>query len=283
MTSLTHKYIPNIERKEKNLFMEEYYSSTDTEIYINDESQTEISYISYSLNEQLKPIYGYASSTFDDVSVGSRIVTGIFKTPIVNTENQSSYDEIKNTFQELNALEKELGIYDYNNKQEENKNSTEWIGDTGKLKSPNDNNYKGNKDENYEYKNKLNILGYNVTSNSSDNELIKAIKDFQRDNNIQESGELNYSTKLAINEAISYKTDSNTLILPAGTVIFAGPTGYSPTLYDKGIKNETKAFVKTVITNSSGNKWIYITTEDGIEGYIDASSNTIFQDYINGV
>ena len=68
---MTHRYIPRIEQREENLFTEEYYSSTDTKIYIDDIEQTEISYISYSLQEQLKPIYGYASNTFDDVAIGN--------------------------------------------------------------------------------------------------------------------------------------------------------------------------------------------------------------------
>ena len=59
---MTHKYIPRIEQTEENLFIEEYYSSTDTKIFMNNVEQTEISYISYQLREQLKPIYGYSSS-----------------------------------------------------------------------------------------------------------------------------------------------------------------------------------------------------------------------------
>ena len=40
----THYYIPRVEQREPNLFTEEYYSSTDTKIYIDGIEQTEIGY-----------------------------------------------------------------------------------------------------------------------------------------------------------------------------------------------------------------------------------------------
>ena len=103
--SMTHKYIPRIQQREENLFLEEYYSGTDTKVYLNNKQQSEISYISFSLNEQLKPIYGYASRTFDDMSVGNRIVTGIFKMPIKNPEEQDSYKTVvePSTLEEINT------------------------------------------------------------------------------------------------------------------------------------------------------------------------------------
>lgn len=80
----THAYISRIAQREQNLFIEEYYSSTDTKIEFDGQEQLEIGYIQYAMQEQLKPIYGYASRTWDDVAVGNRIVTGVFKVPIRN-------------------------------------------------------------------------------------------------------------------------------------------------------------------------------------------------------
>lgn len=80
----THAYISRIAQREPNLFLEEYYSSTDTTIEFDGIEQLEIGYIQYSVQEQLKPLYGYASRTWDDVAVGNRIVTGVFKVPIRN-------------------------------------------------------------------------------------------------------------------------------------------------------------------------------------------------------
>ena len=86
--SYNYSYTPTVEHRESNLFREEYYSGTDVKIYFDDEDQTEIGYISYELQEQLKPVYGYNSRTFDDVVIGNRIVTGTFSVPIKNTAKQ---------------------------------------------------------------------------------------------------------------------------------------------------------------------------------------------------
>ena len=134
MASLTHKYIPRTEQTEENLFIEEYYSSTDTKIYIDDVEQTEIGYISYSVQEQLKPIYGYASNTFDDVAVGNRIVVGSLKVPIKNPEIQSNEKDImlrsKNSF--YGAKPEQKFNFDFNEKERKKIEETEWVGDTEK-------------------------------------------------------------------------------------------------------------------------------------------------------
>lgn len=125
-TMMTHKYIPRIQQREENLFVEEYYSGTDTKVYLNDGNEpAEIAYISFSVNEQLKPIYGYASRTFDDMAVGSRIVTGIFKMPIKNPSEQDTYETVvEGKEPEKTTLEE---IEEINKKEEEIKDKTEWI------------------------------------------------------------------------------------------------------------------------------------------------------------
>lgn len=125
-TMMTHKYIPRIQQREENLFVEEYYSGTDTKVYLNDGNEpAEIAYISFSVNEQLKPIYGYASRTFDDMAVGSRIVTGIFKMPIKNPSEQDTYETVvEGKEPEKTTLEE---IEEINKKEEEIKDKTEWV------------------------------------------------------------------------------------------------------------------------------------------------------------
>ena len=147
--SFTHKWIPRVDQKEKNLFVEEYYSSTDTQIKIDDEEQTEIGYINYSIQEQLKPLYGYASRTFDDIAIGNRIVTGMFKVPIKNPEIQTSLKTIKN------SQNKKNGDYeDYNSQQEDLQNAIEWItGNTGGYNVTQEYEYD---DEVFSYSEKLN-------------------------------------------------------------------------------------------------------------------------------
>lgn len=128
MSQLTHKYINRIPEREENLFLEEYYSGTDVKVYISSEHkpETEIAYISYSVSEQLKPLYGYASRTWDDVAVGNRIVTGAFKMSIKNPKEQSSYEEVilhQNIDKEKSTLEQ---IEEMNQKEEEAKQEQEW-------------------------------------------------------------------------------------------------------------------------------------------------------------
>lgn len=211
--SMTHRYIPRIEQREENLFTEEYYSSTDTKIYIDDIEQTEISYISYSLQEQLKPIYGYASNTFDDVAIGNRIVTGVLKIPIKNPNAQTSKEDIKEQKQTTSTIE------DYNQKEENIKDSVDWITGndtiTNKIETTLD-------DDTFAYVTKLESLGYKV-SYDSDRYIIKEqIKQFQIDNNLNPDGILTASTKQAIDNAIN-NSKLKTMELKTGQYLYFQP------------------------------------------------------------
>lgn len=263
-TSLTHKYIPRIEQTEENLFIEEYYSSTDTKIYIEGVEQTEIAYINYSLQEQLKPIYGYASNTFDDVAIGNRIVTGILKTPIKNIENNDGAEEIALRGKDKNSGYISPDILDYNAQEQDNADNTDWIGTTKGAVDENSPIY-GEDDTVYEYRNKLMFLGYNVDTNSSYEQLTQAIKDFQKDNDIKEDGELNYKTKNAIDEAMSKVNSDNTITLPKGAIIYSKPSASSGIL--ETCSDKTEAFVVDVFEGD----WAYVMTSDGIEGFVDLS------------
>lgn len=55
-----------------------YYSGTDIRIYFGDQWVDEIVEIEWSLQEQVAPIYGFASYTWDKVARGNRIVQGSF-------------------------------------------------------------------------------------------------------------------------------------------------------------------------------------------------------------
>lgn len=197
--SITHKYIPRVNnQRENNLFLEEYYSSTDVRIYVDDIEQTEIGYIGYSVQEQLKPLYGYASYTYDDMAVGNRIVTGTFKVPIKNPEGNKTLSEVKRILG---------GDYnqntDYNDQQERLVLGTDWINNTtGSMESMAAASNNGNLgDTDYLYVAKLRDMGYDVDTNSSDTQIKKAIRQFQKDHNILDGdGELTETTKSRISE-----------------------------------------------------------------------------------
>lgn len=55
-----------------------YYSSVDAEIYFGDIFIDEVTSITWSIQQQAMPIYGYNSYTFDDIAVGARLVQGQF-------------------------------------------------------------------------------------------------------------------------------------------------------------------------------------------------------------
>lgn len=251
--SMTHKYIPRIQQREENLFLEEYYSGTDTKVYLNNKQQSEISYISFSLNEQLKPIYGYASRTFDDMSVGNRIVTGIFKMPIKNPEEQDSYETViePSTLEEINTK---------NQLEENKKNNTEWINNT-------DNNTNTNytNDNVFEYQNKLKQLGYNASdSGTYDDQTRAAIKQFQRDNNIQSvSGTLNNDTMAEIDTQLEVQNVPRKKV-EQKTNVYAGLTTASGVVYTLQ-PNEEFYLIQDLGVFSQ------IRTIDGKDGYIESS------------
>lgn len=76
--------------REHNIYTEEFLGGADTFIYINGERYKDISAIQYSIREQVKPVYGYGSRVYDDIVPGVRIVQGILKIPVRNTENNES-------------------------------------------------------------------------------------------------------------------------------------------------------------------------------------------------
>ena len=188
-TSYNYSYTPTVDHREANLYIEEYYSSTDTKIYFDDEEQTEIGYISYEIQEQLKPVFGYNSRTFDDVVIGNRIVTGQFTVPIKNKQKQVFTVESDYNTKLTNNTQ------DYNTQEENNLLNTDWFGSTAKnIESHNNQNIDTN------YLVKLIALGFDVTTNASTMQYQKAIKAFQENNNTGVTGELDTITKNKIDE-----------------------------------------------------------------------------------
>lgn len=295
MASLTHRYIPRhryikpAQVSEENLFIEEYYSSTDTKIYIDNIEQTEISYISYSLSEQIKPLYGYGSNTFDDVAIGSRIVTGILKTPICNTSLQSTPEDIA-----ARALSAAYGdtapdLEDYNETEASRVENTDWIGNTDK--TPGDTSTgtgegitppaKSEEDIWYEYRNKLELLGYLTEGYASNEMLVMAIKIFQKDHGIEADGDLNARTQDEIDKALAQKDVEWSLVIPAGIMMYSAPMFGTP-MYTNGIPDDLRVFLMAALAGENGpEEWLYVTTADGsIVGYINANDDPSFKEYL---
>ena len=80
----TIKFNPSVSPRKENIYLEEYYSGVDCRVYIDGKLCENVSGIGFQVQEQLKPLYGYASRTYDDVAVGNRIVIGNLQIPIAN-------------------------------------------------------------------------------------------------------------------------------------------------------------------------------------------------------
>lgn len=76
-----------------------YYSGTDIRIYFGDLWIDEVVEIDFTLQEQVAPIYGYASHTWDKVARGNRFVQGSF---IINFKEAGYLQTI------LNSLSSEM-------------------------------------------------------------------------------------------------------------------------------------------------------------------------------
>lgn len=69
---------PTDNRVEYQVFSSEYFSGADVHLYFGDIFVDEITNISFQLQEEVMPIYGYHSYTFDAVARGKRLVQGQF-------------------------------------------------------------------------------------------------------------------------------------------------------------------------------------------------------------
>lgn len=63
---------------EYKVFNDQYYTGADTRIYFGDIWLDEITGIQFSMQENVAPIFGYASYTWDKVARGSRQIQGQF-------------------------------------------------------------------------------------------------------------------------------------------------------------------------------------------------------------
>ena len=197
--SYNYSYTPTVDHREANLYIEEYYSSTDTKIYMDDEEQTEIGFIQYEIQEQLKPVYGYNSRTFDDIVIGNRIVTGTFTVPIKNKGKQVFNVEPYESKYDNGVIDNSSYVYNLN--EEENLYNTDWFGSTARtIDSHNNSNI------DTEALIKLIVLGYDVTANSSTAQYTKALKQFQTDHECGVTGTLNEITQQKLNEAFALES-----------------------------------------------------------------------------
>lgn len=88
------KYVDKTTVRNYNAFAEEYFCGTDINVEVNGK-QVGLIAIEYTLQEQLKPIYGYASRVYDDIAKGSRIVVGSFIAPVKDMANHPEFKNVE--------------------------------------------------------------------------------------------------------------------------------------------------------------------------------------------
>ena len=69
---------PDSQRLEYQMFSSEYFSGADVNLYIGDVWVDEITNIAFQLQEEVMPVYGYASYTYDAIARGKRLLQGAF-------------------------------------------------------------------------------------------------------------------------------------------------------------------------------------------------------------
>ncbi len=101
---LEQRYSHNPNSREYILFPEEYFSGASCSIFFGHKPIVDISGLQFMLQEQMKPIYSYASRTFDEMAIGNRIITGTFKVAFKEAGLLNAIlDEIENYKVDANA------------------------------------------------------------------------------------------------------------------------------------------------------------------------------------
>lgn len=91
-------------RVEYQIFGSEYFSNADVKIYFGDIWIDDATSFSFSLQEQVLPIYGYHSYTYDAIARGNRLIQGAFS---INFKSVGYLNEVLNNAHAiLYAMEK---------------------------------------------------------------------------------------------------------------------------------------------------------------------------------
>ena len=270
------KYLSKINTREYNTFTEEYFAGADMTLTMNGKVLVNVASLQYTLQEQQKPIYSYASRIFNDISIGNRIVVGTIKIPISNTGVISSLDIssvkpvpvvdpvdptwILNTTSSSATKSTNSLLYYGTDSIDATKDNVNAINTFVEPSAPSNVTIS---DDVKKIQAKLIILKYNVdVTGFYDTKTINAVKDYQSKNSLSDTGELNDSTKTSILGNIGsvtvtlYKT-TNSL----GSPVMTGP-------YVNSSKLVTLPVNTTVTTSEEYQDWRIVKTSTGIVGYI---------------
>ena len=234
--------------RDHNIYTEEFFGGADQFVYINGYRYEDISAIQFTLRETLKPIYGYSSRKYDDVAVGTRIVQGVIKVPVRNTNVASplSYSKEMVSSELINIGTEEVPNWVY-------KYTPEKVGSSGQ-------GYKeGNSSliakvqtalkKEYDY---VEVTGINDLNTQ------KAIMDYKRKNNLSTNGNVDSELLNRLN-----------IIDTTATTVSEISLRYAPD--DSSSSFYTLESGITVIIHETYGEWYYIQGDNNVKGYIKKS------------
>lgn len=200
----TFKYVRNGNIDDKNVFIGEYFSGPDVSIEIVDnvkKTSIEVESINFDVQEQLLPIYGYTSYTFDQVAVGQRIIVGEIvinmknnneniKIDLKQRRNNESFPETSHkpgwAVNNPNNVNHDLRNKDQDKDQDKDNSGSLIFNKEDSDRTPLDDSEQIKKIQEY-----LLDLTYSVTVNGYLDSLTKkAISDFQEKNNLKITGDI---------------------------------------------------------------------------------------------
>lgn len=236
--------------RDHNIYTEEFFGGADNFIYINDVRYEDISAIQWIVRETLKPIYGYSSRKYDDVAVGTRIVQGVIKVPVRNTNaNESltfSEEAASNSLTNIGTKEVPNWVYKYTPdiicaSGEGYKHTSADSSLIAKVQTA--------LSKTYDY---VNITGVNDINTQ------KAIMDYKRQQNLSVNGNIDSELLNRLNLADTTATTKDEVRLR-----------YSP--FDNSSSFYSISKGSKIIIQREYGEWYYIQGDNNVKGYIKKS------------
>ncbi len=236
--------------RDHNIYTEEFFGGADVFIYIDDELYEDISAVQFSVSENIKPIYGYSSRRYDDLAIGTRIVQGVIKVPVRNTNTNkyitNDYNDARNN-KLVNTGSTNVPNWVYKYTTDKNTLGTS-------LAVPQYNDVKSSTIAEVQHKLKVEVTGTNGL------ETQKAVVEYKKANDL----EVNSDIDIVLLNRLSLSGD-NVRTTTGSTKLRYKPTDESPYYFMVPVKN------RVVILADVNDEWYYVQIDEGTTGYIKKS------------
>lgn len=236
--------------RDHNIYTEEFFGGADVFIYIDDDLYEDISAVQFSVSESVKPIYGYSSRRYDDLAIGTRIVQGVIKVPVRNTNADkyitNDYKDTRNN-QLVNTGSANVPNWVYKYTTDKNTLGTSEV-------VPQYNDVKSSTIAEVQHR-----LGVEVTG-TNDLETQNAVAEYKKANDL----EVNSNIDIVLLNRMSLSGD-NVKNTTGNTELRYKPEETSPYFFTVPPKN------RVVILEDVDDEWYYVQIDEGTTGYIKKS------------